>query len=194
MAKDAAAVFDALADPTRRNVVQLLSHGPRRAGEIAAAAGTSGPAMSRHLRILLAAGVVTDERSPADARVRVFHLRPDSVAAAAAWLVPGLGHALLKMWSRALAIFFTVGLLVILGASMRGNIFPPNGDDAFSKLGYVADMGAGSFYFLARALEVDGPDVSRATGDYGTRLLATAGVLNLLAALHAYEIIRGRKA
>jgi hypothetical protein len=116
------------------------------------------------------------------------------VAAAAAWLVPGLGHALLKMWSRALAIFFTVGLLVILGASMRGNIFPPNGDDAFSKLGYVADMGAGSFYFLARALEVDGPDVSRATGDYGTRLLATAGVLNLLAALHAYEIIRGRKA
>jgi hypothetical protein len=116
------------------------------------------------------------------------------VAAAAAWLVPGLGHALLKMWSRALAIFFTVGLLVTLGASMRGNIFPPNGDDAFSKLGYVADMGAGSFYFLARALEVDGPDVSRATGDYGTRLLATAGVLNLLAALHAYEIIRGRKA
>jgi hypothetical protein len=115
------------------------------------------------------------------------------VAAVAAWLLPGLGHALLKMWGRALAIFFTVGLLVILGAGMRGSIFPPNGDDAFSKLGYVADMGAGSFYFLARALEVDGPDVSRATGDYGTRLLATAGVLNLLAALHAYEIIRGRK-
>jgi hypothetical protein len=116
------------------------------------------------------------------------------VAAVAAWLVPGFGHALLKMWGRALAIFFTVGLLVLLGSGMRGNIFPPNGDDAFSKLGYVADMGAGSFYFLARTLEVDGPDVSRATGDYGTRLLATAGVLNLLAALHAYEIIRGRKA
>ena len=116
------------------------------------------------------------------------------VAALAAWLLPGLGHALLKMWGRALAIFFSIGLLVLLGSGMRGNIFPPNGDDAFSKLGYVADMGAGSFYFLARALEVDGPDVSRSTGDYGTRLLATAGVLNLLAALHAYEIIRGRKA
>lgn len=116
------------------------------------------------------------------------------IAAAAAWLLPGLGHALLKMWGRALAIFFSVALLVLLGSGMRGNIFPPNGDDAFSKLGYVADMGAGSFYFLARALESDGPDVSRATGDYGTRLLATAGVLNLLAALHAYEIIRGRKA
>lgn len=116
-----------------------------------------------------------------------------AIAAVAAWLLPGLGHALLKMWGRALAIFFSVGLLVLLGSGMRGNIFPPNGDDAFSKLGYVADMGAGSFYFLARALQPDGPDVSRATGDYGTRLLATAGVLNLLAALHAYEIIRGRK-
>lgn len=115
------------------------------------------------------------------------------IAAVAAWLVPGLGHALLKMWGRALAIFFSVGLLALLGSGMRGNIFPPNGDDAFSKLGYVADMGAGSFYFLARALQPEGPDVSRATGDYGTRLLATAGVLNLLAALHAYEIIRGRK-
>ena len=86
VANDVAAVFDALADPTRRTVVQLLSHGPRRAGEIAAAAGMSGPAMSRHLRILLAAGVVSDERSPVDARVRVFHLRPDAMAAAADWL------------------------------------------------------------------------------------------------------------
>jgi DNA-binding MarR family transcriptional regulator len=49
--------------------------------------------MSRHLRILLAAGVVTDERAPADARVRVFHLRPDSVAAAAAWLDQLQAHA-----------------------------------------------------------------------------------------------------
>jgi DNA-binding transcriptional ArsR family regulator len=86
MTTDVAAVFDALADPTRRHVVQLLSRGPRRAGEIAVAAGLSGPAMSRHLRILLAAGIVTDERSAGDARVRVFHLRPDSMAGVQAWL------------------------------------------------------------------------------------------------------------
>jgi uncharacterized protein DUF6677 len=114
--------------------------------------------------------------------------------AAAGWLLPGLGHALLKMWGRAIACFFAVGLLVFLGASMRGNIFSRNGEDAFAKLGYVADMGAGSFYFVARSLEKDGADVSHANGDYGTRLLATAGVLNLLAALHAYEAARGRKA
>jgi hypothetical protein len=114
--------------------------------------------------------------------------------AAAGWLLPGLGHAVLKMWGRAVALFFTVALLVAVGAGMRGNIFTSNGEDAFSKLGYVADMGAGTFYFVARALETEGADVSRANGDYGTRLLATAGVLNLLAALHAYEAMRGRKA
>jgi hypothetical protein len=113
---------------------------------------------------------------------------------AAGWLVPGLGHAILKMWGRAAACFLTVGLLVFFGAGMRGNVFNSNGNDAFDTLGYVADLGAGTFYFVARSLETNGPDVSHADGDYGTRFLAAAGVLNLLAALHAYEAARGRKA
>ena len=112
----------------------------------------------------------------------------------AAWILPGLGHALLKMWGRAVACFLTVGVLVVIGAGMRGNLFNANGGDAFATLGYIADVGTGSFYLLAKSLEVDGPDVSRADGDYGTRFLAAAGVLNLLAALHAYEAARGRKA
>ncbi len=127
-------------------------------------------------------------------RSDVRHASLALAVAAAAWLLPGLGHALLRMWGRAVACFFTVGLLVVLGTGMRGNIFSRNGEDAFSKLGYVADVGAGSFYVVAKSLEQQGPDVSHANGDYGTRLLATAGVLNLLAALHAYEATRGRKA
>ena len=79
-------LFAALADPTRRQVVQLLGQGPRRAGELATAAGASAPAMSRHLRVLLQAGLVADERTAADARARVFRLRPQPVAALAAWL------------------------------------------------------------------------------------------------------------
>jgi hypothetical protein len=114
--------------------------------------------------------------------------------AVAGWLLPGLGHALQRMWGRAAVVFVTVGLLVVAGSSMRGNLFTSNGNDAFDTLGYVADLGTGSFYFLARALERDGADVSHSGGDYGTRFLATAGVLNLLAALHAYEAARGRKA
>jgi uncharacterized protein DUF6677 len=112
----------------------------------------------------------------------------------AGWLVPGLGHALIKMWGRAIACLLTVGALVFLGVGMRGNVFSSEGSDAFGLLGYAADLGTGSFYFAARALETDGSDVAHAEGDYGTRFLAAAGVLNLLAALHAYEAARGRKA
>lgn len=79
-------VLGALADPTRRQVVQELSLGPRRAGELAAASGTSAPTMSRHLRVLLEAGVVADERTAQDARARVFRLRPESITAVQAWL------------------------------------------------------------------------------------------------------------
>jgi hypothetical protein len=116
------------------------------------------------------------------------------VIGVAGWLVPGLGHALLKMWGRAVMCFLTVGTLVILGAGMRGNVFSSSGNDAFDALGFLADLGTGTFYLTARSLETNGADVSHAGGDYGTRFLATAGVLNLLAALHAYEAARGRKA
>ena len=81
-----APLLQALADPTRLGVVQLLSTGPRRAGELAEASGLSAPAMSKHLRVLLRAGVIVDERPAEDARVRLFTLRPESVVALRAWL------------------------------------------------------------------------------------------------------------
>ncbi len=86
MTQELAPLLTALGDPTRRRVVQLLSEGPRRAGELAAASGTSAPTMSRHLRILLAAGIVGDERPSDDARTRVFWLRPESITALRDWL------------------------------------------------------------------------------------------------------------
>jgi DNA-binding transcriptional ArsR family regulator len=79
-------LFGVLADPTRRRVLELLSDEPRRAGELAKAAGTSRPVMSRHLRILLESGLVADERVPADARARVFRLRPEPMRDVQAWL------------------------------------------------------------------------------------------------------------
>jgi DNA-binding transcriptional ArsR family regulator len=79
-------VFEALADPRRRQVVQMLSVSPRRAGELANAAGMSAPAMSRHLKTLLDAGLIEDERIRDDARLRVFRLRPQSFVAVQAFL------------------------------------------------------------------------------------------------------------
>src|SRR5215469_582845 len=81
-----ATVFAVLADPARRQVVELLGQAPHRAGELAAAVGMSAPAMSRHLRVLLEAGIVADERTARDARLRYFRLRPTSMVAMQAWL------------------------------------------------------------------------------------------------------------
>ncbi len=83
---EVAAVFEALADPTRRQIVQLLGEGQRRAGQLASAVSTAAPAVSRHLRVLLEAGIVADERPRDDARVRMFRLRPESMVALQSWL------------------------------------------------------------------------------------------------------------
>jgi DNA-binding transcriptional ArsR family regulator len=79
-------LFQALADPARLAVVQLLSSGPKRAGQLADASGLPAAAMSKHLKVLLRAGLVSDERTPEDARARVFRLRTESVDALSAWL------------------------------------------------------------------------------------------------------------
>ena len=100
MRNDVEGVFVALADPTRRRVIELLGDRERRAGELAAAAGTSAPAMSRHLRILLEAGFVADERVPGDARLRVFRLRREPVLALQAWLDQLQAH-----WNEQLGAF-----------------------------------------------------------------------------------------
>jgi DNA-binding transcriptional ArsR family regulator len=79
-------ILEALADPTRRGVVEQLAQGPRRAGELAQAAGVSAPAMSRHLRVLLGVGLIVDERNRHDARLRVFRLRPEGWSELDGWL------------------------------------------------------------------------------------------------------------
>jgi DNA-binding transcriptional ArsR family regulator len=95
-----AVVLSALADPARRQVVELLGTAPRRAGELAAAVGMSAPAMSRHLKVLLQTGIVTDERTQQDARLRYFRLRPQSMVALQAWLDQLQAH-----WDEQLASF-----------------------------------------------------------------------------------------
>jgi DNA-binding transcriptional ArsR family regulator len=79
-------LFDALADPTRRQVIELLGARPMRAGELANEARLSRPAMSRHLRILLEAGVVDDDRPLTDARGRLFRLRPGALEPVRTWM------------------------------------------------------------------------------------------------------------
>ena len=80
MVNDLASTFVALGDATRFQVVEMLRGQELSAGEIAAKCSISGPALSRHLRVLRRTGlveVVDSERSELDARVRVYRLRPE---------------------------------------------------------------------------------------------------------------------
>jgi DNA-binding transcriptional ArsR family regulator len=78
--------FAALAEPTRRGVVDLLRGEPRRAGDLAQALEVSPPALSRHLRVLRQSGLVEETPLAEDARVRLYRLRPEPFAALRAWL------------------------------------------------------------------------------------------------------------
>lgn len=75
----------ALADPTRRAMIELLGRQPRRAGEIADALELLRPATSKHLRVLREAGLV-EERAHEDARARMYALRPEPLGAVRGWL------------------------------------------------------------------------------------------------------------
>jgi len=77
------AAFDALADPTRRAVLDLLRAGVRPAGEIARAFPVSRPAISKHLRILRRAHLVEERR---EGRHRMYRLNPEPLKAVDSWL------------------------------------------------------------------------------------------------------------
>jgi len=116
---------------------------------------------------------------------------PPVLIALAAWIVPGLGHLCLRRWGRALGFFVAVAGLAVTGHAMRGEVFRLGSGDPFGTLGFLADACSGVFYFLPRWLQTAGPDVSRAAGDYGTRFIAAAGIVNLLAVIDAYRTARG---
>lgn len=90
----------ALADPHRRQVIDLLSQRPRPAGELAREVGLAPPAMSRHLRTLRECGLVEESHPEFDARVRIYALRPEPMVHLLRWLEEAE-----RMWSEQLVAF-----------------------------------------------------------------------------------------
>ena len=79
----AEATFQALADPTRRAVLDLLRRGSQPAGQIAQAFPVSRPAISKHLRLLRRAHLVREHR---EGRHRVYQLNPEPLRAVDSWI------------------------------------------------------------------------------------------------------------
>jgi DNA-binding transcriptional ArsR family regulator len=88
--KPAGEAFQALGDPNRRAIVELLHDGPRSVGELAAELPISRPAVSRHLRLLREAGLVTEE--PRGTR-NIYRLHDQGIEAVQAYLVEVWGDA-----------------------------------------------------------------------------------------------------
>jgi DNA-binding transcriptional ArsR family regulator len=78
-------MFDVLADPTRRRILDQLRERPRTVGDLVATLEVSQPSVSKHLRVLRDAGVVDAHK---DAQRRVYELRPEALAEVLAWVEP----------------------------------------------------------------------------------------------------------
>jgi DNA-binding transcriptional ArsR family regulator len=76
----------ALADPARRQVVEMLRERPRRAGDLAAALSMSPSVMSRHLRVLRESDLVEQSSPEFDTRLRIYSLRAGATAGLRSWL------------------------------------------------------------------------------------------------------------
>jgi DNA-binding transcriptional ArsR family regulator len=78
-------VFRAIADPTRRAILDRLRRGPMPVNELAAAFSQSRPAISKHLRVLREALLVSEERA---GRERLYRLEPAQLREIADWILP----------------------------------------------------------------------------------------------------------
>ncbi|WP_285774854.1 metalloregulator ArsR/SmtB family transcription factor [Microtetraspora sp. NBRC 13810] len=77
--------FEVLAEPRRREILDLLRDGERQAGEIVGRLALTQPTVSKHLRVLREAGLVEVRR---DAQRRWYRLRPEPLLDIDAWLAP----------------------------------------------------------------------------------------------------------
>ena len=110
----------------------------------------------------------------------------------AAWFVPGAGHILLKKWKRGVVFLGALTILFICGLIMEGRLFGMT-PGFFGVLKFVADAGAGLPYVLAKLMGWGGGDVTHYTYEYGNTFLFTAGLLNMLLVVDAFDISQGRK-
>jgi hypothetical protein len=125
--------------------------------------------------------------------VRRSTLSPTLVLVAG-WLVPGLGHLLLKKPIRAALLFVSVVAMFVIGLMLHGKIYNPGTGDPLDILGFAGEIGAAGLYTIARMAGVGATMLSDTLSDYGTKFIVVAGLLNVMAAVDAQSLANGRKA
>ncbi|HSS19351.1 MAG TPA: DUF6677 family protein [Pyrinomonadaceae bacterium] len=137
-------------------------------------------------------GNINEEKAPASAWLMGI----------AAWLVPGLGHLLLKKWWRALILGGAVWLCFGLGFGMGGYLYKYDGSEPgipglLQIPPMIGDLGTGILYIVCWVLNIgfshEAEQAALPTFEYGWTFLIVAGLLNYLSMLDAFDIAAGRK-
>lgn len=118
-----------------------------------------------------------------------------ALAALLAWLVPGAGHLYLGRRARALVFAALVGAAFVVGVALDGKLWQIAGQEPATflhLLGTIGCMGLGVPYFVLRAVGYGG-DLLSSGYEYGGAFLLTAGLMNLLLVLDAWDVARGVK-
>jgi hypothetical protein len=116
------------------------------------------------------------------------------IAMALAYLVPGAGHLYLGRRARAAAYFCIVVFMFAVGIAVDGDLYSVTrtGGSLLRLLAAFGSIGAGLLYWIADFKGVAG-DITSITYEHGTAFIITAGLMNLLLVLDAFDIAEGRK-
>lgn len=107
--------------------------------------------------------------------------------------VPGLGHALLRKWDRAVVFFASISIMLAIGLLLQGRLFSPAFGDFFPTLKFLAEAGLGLFYWIPYLQGIGAGDPTAYTYDYANVFIYVAGLLNMLVIVDVFDIALGRK-
>ena len=112
---------------------------------------------------------------------------------AVAWAVPGAGHLWLGRTQKGLVFLVALPLMFAIGLWLEGRLFPFELGQPLVALAAFADVGIGVPYGVAKATGLGAGRAVAESFEYGNTFLITAGLLNMLVVLDAFDVAEGRK-
>lgn len=104
-----------------------------------------------------------------------------------------MGHIVQKKYLKGVVFLTGILLLLIIGLLMEGKFYGTEQFHPLLVLGFLGDLGSGIFFFIIKLLGLGKGNISAVTYHYGTTYLVTAGLINYLVALNAFDIARGKR-